>query len=141
MTVWYLDTSAALKLILAEAESAALIEALDQAKPELASSYLLETEVRRAAHRSPDFGQAEATSLLDRVVLHEAPPAVFAQAGLLTGATLRSLDAIHLATAINIEASQIVSYDRRLASAARELGLAAAAPGQAPSQAPPGQTR
>ncbi|MDR2373228.1 MAG: type II toxin-antitoxin system VapC family toxin [Bifidobacteriaceae bacterium] len=129
MTLWYLDTSAALKLILAEAESAALIDALDAARPELAASFLLETELRRAAHRSPDFGQAEASAILDRVTLHEAPPALFLQAGLMPGPALRSLDAIHLATAISIGADQVVSYDRRQVAAAGEIGLVVVSPG------------
>ena len=52
MSTWYLDTPAALKLILEEAESAALIEAINAERPTLAASYLLETELRRSASPS-----------------------------------------------------------------------------------------
>jgi predicted nucleic acid-binding protein len=132
MTVWYLDTSAALKLILAEEESTALINAINAAAPKLVSSYLLETEVRRAAHRSSGFGQSEATALLDRVALYEASPAIFLQAGLTSGADLRSLDAIHLVTAISIGADQFLCYDKRLIAAAQAAGLVVTAPGRQP---------
>lgn len=128
MTTWYLDTSAALKLILREAESEALIDAVTAARPTLAASFLLETELRRVTHRVPELSQAQVTSLLDRVDLYEASPAVFRQAGLLPGAHLRSLDALHLATAIAIGADDVLSYDQRFAEVVRQVGLTVLAP-------------
>lgn len=128
MTTWYLDTSAALKLILREAESEALIDAISAARPTLAASFLLETELRRVTHRVPELSQALVTSLLDRVDLYEASPAVFRQAGLLPGAHLRSLDALHLATAITIGADDVLTYDQRFAEAVRQVGLTVLAP-------------
>lgn len=128
MTTWYLDTSAALKLIIREAESKALIDAIGSTRPTLAASFLLETELRRVSHRVPEVSQALVTSLLDRVDLYEASPAVFRQAGLLPGAHLRSLDALHLATAIGIGADDILTYDQRFADAALQVGLSVIAP-------------
>lgn len=128
MTTWYLDTSAALKLIIREAESEALIEEIGSARPILAASFLLETELRRVVHRVPELSQALVTSLLDRVDLYEVLPAMFRHAGLLPGAQLRSLDALHLATAIAIGADDILTYDQRFAEAAGQVGLTVLAP-------------
>ena len=128
MTTWYLDTSAALKLIIREAESEALIEAIGSARPTLAASFLLETELRRVVHRVPELSQALVTSLLERVDLYEVSPAMFRHAGLLPGAQLRSLDALHLATAIAIGADDVLTYDQRFAEAAGQVGLTVLAP-------------
>lgn len=128
MTTWYLDTSAALKLIIREAESEALVEVIGSARPTLAASFLLETELRRVVHRVPQLSQALVTSLLDRVDLYEVSPAAFRHAGLLPGAQLRSLDALHLATAIAIGADDILTYDQRFAEAAGQVGLTVLAP-------------
>lgn len=130
MSTWYLDTSAALKLVLAEQESAALIEAINAESPTLVACYLLETEMRRAAHRSPDLQQRQVTELLDRIDLYEVTPTVFLQAGLLPGEQLRSLDAVHLASAIGIAVDALVTYDLRMAEAARAAGLVVIAPGR-----------
>ena len=102
MAVWYLDTSAAFKLLLRERESADLIAAISADRPTLVSSYLLETELRRAANRVGTLSQRQVTNLLDRVGLYELTPAMHTQAGLLPGVNLRSLDALHLATAISV---------------------------------------
>lgn len=131
MSCWYLDTSAALKLVLAEQESEALIEAITKEVPTLVACYLLETEMRRAAHRSPDLSQRQVTDLLDRIDLFEVTPTVFLQAGLLPGEHLRSLDAVHLASAIAIVVDCLVTYDVRMAEAARAAGLVVIAPGRA----------
>ncbi|SDC02059.1 hypothetical protein GA0111570_11456 [Raineyella antarctica] len=130
MSIWYVDTSAALKLVLAERESEALIEAITTDHPTLVACYLLETEMRRAAHRSPELRQRQVTELLDRIDLYEVTPTVFLQAGLLPGEHLRSLDAVHLASAIGIAADCLVTYDLRMAEAARAAGLVVIAPGR-----------
>lgn len=132
MTV-YIDTSAAAKLLLDEAESNALtvdLENLDKDE-RLLSSVLLETELRRLAIRH-GLEQATVTELLEQVELVEPDRSLFAEAGLLPGPNLRSLDALHLATALRIDASVVLAYDRRLQQAARTVGLAVAAPGQGP---------
>ena len=132
MTV-YLDTSAAAKRLVREAESQALAEYLDHldADEQPASSMLLETELRRFAMRL-DLAQTAVSDLLDRIDLVEPDRSLFAEAGLLPGLTPRSLDALHLATALRIDASVVVAYDHRLQHAARAVGLATIAPGQVP---------
>lgn len=128
MTAWYLDTSAALKLVVDEAESRALIAAVNASRPSLASCSLLETEMRRAAHRIPALTQRRVTELLERIDLYIPSAAVFTQAGLLPGPDLGSLDAIHLAVALQLGVDALISYDKRMAEAAGEIGLAVAAP-------------
>ena len=128
MSRCYLDTSAALKLVLDEAESAALVELLRRREPTLVACLLLETELRRVATREASLTQGVVSDLLSGVDLYELPPPLFAEAGLLPGATLRPLDALHLAAAIRLEVEAVITYDARMAESARSLGLAVLAP-------------
>ena len=128
MSRWYLDTSAALKLLVDEQESDALGHAIDDGRPDLVSSWLLETELRRAGRRAPALAQELVTDLLTNVSLFRVPPSLFREAGLLPGTHLRSLDALHLATAVRSGADCVVTYDTRMTDAARELGLVVVAP-------------
>ncbi|MFZ5846557.1 MAG: type II toxin-antitoxin system VapC family toxin [Actinomycetota bacterium] len=128
MSLWYLDTSAALKLIVEEPESAALARTLDDEAPELVACWLLETELRRVAQRVDVLTQQHVSDLLDGVGLYDVPPSLFREAGLLPGAQLRSLDALHLAAAIRIGVDGVVTYDARLAESAQILGLDVLAP-------------
>lgn len=125
----YLDTSAAAKLVVDEAESEALGAYLDGIAEEHdpVSSALLETELRRLAVRL-ELDQAVMSDLLARIDLVDPPRSLFHEAGLLPGKSLRSLDALHLATALRVGAETIVAYDARLLSAARSLGLAVHSP-------------
>lgn len=120
----YLDTSAAAKLLVDETESDALAAYLDEAGAErdLVSSALLETELRRLAVRL-GLDQLAVTDLLARVDLVDPPRSLFHEAGLLPGTHLRSLDALHLATALRVDADTLIAYDARLLDAARSLGL------------------
>lgn len=120
---WYLDTSAALKLLVDEAESPALAEAIRDSAAVLVSTTLLETEMRRAAQRIAELSQGAVTGFLRGVDVYEIPPAIFTQAGLLPGSSLRSLDALHLAAAITLEVDAIATYDERLAEAADASGI------------------
>lgn len=123
----YLDASAVVKLVRQEAESAALETALAGDQERL-SSLVVEVEVRRAARR---FGLEErATDVLDRLTLLELEPEIASAAALGDPPGLRSLDAIHLATALSLgeELSTFVCYDGRLAAAADRAGLAVLAP-------------
>lgn len=95
MTRWYVDTSAATKLLVNEEESEALARELDAKQPELVACYPLETEVRRVVHRIEALTHEAATTVLDDVDLYDIPPSLFREAGLLPGKGLRSLDAIH----------------------------------------------
>ena len=131
MTV-YIDTSAAAKLLIRESESVALRGYLDRLAADGVpiSSALLETELRRFGLRF-DLSQAAISDILDRVDLVEPDRSLFTEAGLLPGPDLRSLDALHVATALRVDASVVVAYDHRLQRAARAVGLAITAPGQA----------
>jgi predicted nucleic acid-binding protein len=126
---WYLDTSAALKLLVEEAESDALARQVDAAAPELVACWLLETELRRAAQREPALTQQDVSDLLDGVDLYEVPSSLFREAGLLPGANLRSLDALHLAAAVRIGVERVVTYDLRMIASARLLGVGVLSPG------------
>jgi predicted nucleic acid-binding protein len=128
LSLWYLDTSAAVKLLVAEPESDPLVRELDARRPGLAACYLLETELRRVVARVASLTHELVTSLLDGVDLYEVPPSLLREAGLLPGENLRSLDAIHLAAAVRIGVDAVLSYDSRLSEAARGLGLVVVAP-------------
>ncbi|KQV77905.1 hypothetical protein ASC64_03570 [Nocardioides sp. Root122] len=129
MSRCYLDTSAAAKLLVQESESEALAVELRRRKPDLVACLLLETELRRLVAREPALSQKAVSDLLRGVDLHELPPPLFAEAGLLPGAGLRSLDALHLAAAIRLGVDAVITYDSRMADAAHSLGLEVLAPG------------
>ena len=121
----YLDTSAAAKLIVQESESARLAEELDRLAGEgarLVSSALLETELRRLAVRE-DLSQASVSAVLNGIDLAMPDRSLFFEAGILPGSRLRSLDAMHIATAVRLSADDFVTYDVRQAEAVTRLGL------------------
>lgn len=123
-----MDTSAALKPVIEEAESKALAQHIDGEQPDLVACWLLETEMRRAAHREPQLTQQMASEFLEGVGLYEVPSSLFREAGVLPGAHQRSLDAVHLAAAIRIGTDSVVTYDTRMADSAHSLGLNVIAP-------------
>jgi uncharacterized protein len=125
----YLDASAAAKLLVEEEESEALAAYLDETvdEHEVVSSALLETELRRLAIRL-ELEQSMVTDLLARVDLVDPPRSLFHEAGLLPGTHLRSLDALHLATALRVDSETFVAYDARLLDAARSVGLSVHSP-------------
>ena len=127
MTAVYLDTSAAVKLLVEEPESVALAQYLDQPNVETVACLLLETELRRFAvqHAIP---QQEVTAILDTISLFDMPHSLYYEAGILPGRQLRSLDALHLVAAVRLATDVIVSYDNRLQEAAADLGLGILAP-------------
>ena len=125
--VTYLDTSAAVKLISDERESDALRSFLDEQTAVIVSSDLLETELRRIGIRH-HLDQVLLTAVLDGVALTPLTRDRFREAGLYPQADLRSLDALHLAGALSVDAVAILTYDSRLAAAAREHGLTVIAP-------------
>jgi hypothetical protein len=88
----------------------------------LISSALLETELRRLAIRL-ELDQSMVTELLTRVDLVDPPRSLFHEAGLLPGTHLRSLDALHLGTALRVDSDTFLAYDARLLDAARSVGL------------------
>lgn len=129
MTRWYLDTSAAAKLLVVEQESAALIATVNRQRPQLVASLLLEIELRRMVNRVPELTQQLITDLLDRVSLHSIGAAQFTHAGLLPGTNLRSLDALHLAMSIDLQVDALLTYDLRLRKAAIDSGITVLSPG------------
>ena len=128
MSRWYLDASAALKLVVEEAESATLAETIDEQGHDLVACLLLETELRRAVQRIDGLTQETVSHLLDGVALYEVPPSLYREAGLIGDGSLRSLDALHLAAAVRIGVDGVATYDTRMAAAARSLGLRVVAP-------------
>lgn len=127
---YYLDTSAAVKLVLAEAGSTALMAWLVAHADDTVSSDLLRTELLRATRRGAPDQMPRARLVLDSVTLLTVPPATFERAAELEPAPLRSLDAVHLAAALELgdELDGIVTYDERLAEAASLHGVAVIAP-------------
>lgn len=128
-TVTYLDSSALVKLVVAETESEALTAYLGD-HPTRASSALARVEVLRAIRPHGPRATARARQLLARISLLHLDDALLDAAAMLEGEHLRSLDAIHIASAQTVTSnlSALVTYDRRMAQAAEDLGLAVATP-------------
>lgn len=128
--VAYLDTSAAVKLLMTERESPALRRWLRR-RPERASAALLRVELVRVVRRAslPRL-IPEARKLLAGVHLIRLDDALLERAADLDPIDLRSLDSIHLAAAASLgdELAAVVSYDDRLLAAATVLGLPTATP-------------
>lgn len=135
MALIYADASALVKLVLSEAESEALVAYLGDA--ELVSSELILTEVQRAVHRAvgSDRGDARdpllrrASELIDTIALWPVDQGLLLGAGALAEPALRSLDAIHVVTAVSVDPDLFVTYDERQAKVARLVGLRTEAPG------------
>jgi predicted nucleic acid-binding protein len=129
MPATYLDSSAIVKLVIAEPQSAALRRYLGRRRP-LVSSALARTEVLRAVLGEGERGFVRARLVLARLDLVRVNDRVLEAAGELLPAELRSLDAIHLATArqLGSDLGHLVTYDDRMLTAARLLGLATSAP-------------
>jgi hypothetical protein len=128
-TVWYLDTSAFVKLVRSEPESGDLLEWL--ADREICSSDLLRTEARRAVADEPEQARRLTEALLGSITLIRLTPEVFDQAGRLAGgATLRSLDAIHIAAATQLggDLGGLATYDQRMTAAVGRLRILAVSP-------------
>ena len=95
---------------------------------DLVGCWLLETELRRAAHRATALTQEIVSEFLDGVDVYEIPASLYREAGLLPGTNLRSLHALHLAAAIRIGVDYLVTYDVRMIESARDLGLRVISP-------------
>jgi hypothetical protein len=127
----YLDSAAVVKLVHAEAESAALRAWLDErAETGWISSVLTEIESFRALACYAPEAAARLSPVLDLIELVDLDPSVRIQAQTVRPATVRSLDAIHLGTALCVRHSltSFVTYDKRLLDAALAAGLPADAP-------------
>ncbi len=125
----YLDTSALTKLVVVEVESTALRAWLSTGREPVACD-LVRTELLRAVRRSAPDRLLQARAVLDSLTLTEVTTSIFEQAGRLNPPVLRSLDAIHLAAALDLgdDLDSLVTYDDRLAEAARLNGIPITAP-------------
>jgi uncharacterized protein len=127
----YLDSSALVKLVVAEPESSVLADFL-RGWSERVSSAVALTEVPRTLRRA-GFGVSErrrAREVMARIALVDVDRRILVAAEALDPPELRTLDAIHLATALAVreDLAAIVTYDRRLAAAAQRAHLEVSAP-------------
>ena len=126
----YLDSSAIVKLAVSEPESGALRQYL-AAHADRVSSGLARVEVLRALQRTDanDATVLHAEQIFERIALVALDEPVLRAAARLPPKSLRSLDAVHLATALSLDGLEaFVTYDRRLHAAAAAVGVAVAAP-------------
>lgn len=127
----YLDSSAIVKLILPEPETDTLFQLL-RGYPERVTSAISRVEVLRAVKRAGEEKQRlrRAEEVLARLGLIRVDPEVLETAAKLGPESLRSLDAIHLATALSLEEQlgAMVVYDKRLSDAAKANGIDVLAP-------------
>jgi hypothetical protein len=127
----YLDSAAVVKLVHAEPESPALRTWLDErAETGWTSSVLVEIETFRALARYAPEAVTRLHPVLDQLDLIDVSPRIRILAQTVRPVTVRSLDAIHLGTALSIRRSltSFVTYDKRLLDAAISSGLPAEAP-------------
>ena len=128
MSLVYADSSALIKLVIRERESAVLKRWLTGKR--IVSSRIAEVEVSRGARRSGREPRPRVEELLGEIDLIELGDRVVSRAVRLDPAELRSLDALHLATALSIadDLDGFVTYDRQLGRAASAAGLPVATP-------------
>ncbi|CAH0152272.1 MULTISPECIES: type II toxin-antitoxin system VapC family toxin [unclassified Microbacterium] len=132
----YVDTSAVLKRVFEENESDALGRAIDQAVADgdrLISSTLTRVELARGIRRRLDFEPRDRLTSAFELATGDiafAPMSspIVESARVIGPPALRSLDAIHLATAIAVGAGEVWTYDDRLAAASEEMGIVARMP-------------
>lgn len=129
--ITYLDSSAIVKLVVTEPESGALRSHLSRRRP-LATSALARTEVARAVLSLGPAAVRRGEEVLQRMQVLRVTDRVLVAAGSMWPANLHSLDAIHLASAMQLGATLrgVVTYDVRMADAARSIGWSVASPGQ-----------
>lgn len=132
--VWYLDASALVKTVIEEPQSAALAEWLRD-KDNLAACDLVRVEAVRAVRLSDPGAVSRARRVVATLILIRLDDSVYDAAADLEPPLMRSLDAIHLASALSLgrDLAGMVTYDRRMRDGARALGLRVEAPGLASS--------
>ena len=127
---FYLDTSALVKLVVREPETDALRGWLAETPRDPVACDLVRTELLRAVRRVDPALLVQARTVLDAVTLTEVTTAVFEAAGRLDPSILRTLDAIHVAAALDLgdDLEGMVTYDERLARAAEQNGVRVTGP-------------
>ena len=127
----YLDSSAIVKLVAPEPETAALVEAL-RSDPDTISSGLARVEVMRALARAGATAERmiRASAVLERIALVPIDGGILVRAADVPPPDLRTLDAIHLATALLVrhDIGGLITYDARLAEAAAAADIPVFAP-------------
>lgn len=131
MNAIYLDSSALVKLVIAEPESSALRRFLRGHEVRVTCA-LARAEVPRAVAPHGEVAVRRARSVLERLDVIRIDDALLDSAASLGPGVLRTLDAIHIAAASSLQGSLevLVTYDRRMEEAALALGLAIRAPGR-----------
>jgi predicted nucleic acid-binding protein len=125
----YIDTSAVLRLVHPEAESGVLRTWLASHPDDLVSSALVRTEARRALLRNDPAALPQLPAILSVIAQIPVSEAILDAAAMFPDPLLRSLDAIHLASAQSIAAvTAVLAYDKHLIDAARNAGLTVASP-------------
>ena len=127
---FYIDTSALVKLVVREPETDSLRDWLAETPRDPVTCDLARTELLRAVRRvAPDL-LVQARMVLDLVTITDVTTAVFEAAGRLDPAILRTLDAIHVAAALDLgdDLEGMVTYDERLAQAAEQNGIRVRSP-------------
>ena len=130
MSWYYVDTSAAAKLVLRERHSAAMRRWAEAHEAELCSSDILRTELQRAVRRHAPQSITKVRELLTAIVLTAVSADLCERAARVEPPPLRALDALHLAAAMDLgnDLEAIVTYDERLAEAAQANGIATVSP-------------
>ncbi len=123
--MYYLDTSAAVKLLIVEKGSTALRRWLESHEEEIFSSDLLRTELLRVTRRAAPELMVQARTILDTLIMVTLSTTVFERAVMIEPGILRSLDALHLAAALELgdDLQGLITYDQRLADSAKTLGI------------------
>jgi uncharacterized protein len=135
--VWYLDTSALVKTIIEEPESTALMRWLE-GKDKLVACELVRVEAVRAVRVSDPAALPRGRRAIATLTLIRLDDPLYEAAADLEPASLRSLDAVHLAAALSVgrELAGVATYDVRMTEGAHALGLHVEAPGRTAETSP-----
>ncbi len=127
---FYIDTSALVKLVVAEPESDALRAWFADSERDPVACDLARTELLRAVRRAAPDRLVQARAVLDAVTLLEVTTQIFEAAGRVDPLVLRSLDAVHIAAALDLgdDLDGLVTYDLRLADGATANGIFVVSP-------------
>ena len=128
--MYYLDTSAAIKLLFNEPESQAMRRWVEEAEGRVASSDLLHAELMRATARIDMDKLEDAQAIIRDLYMMRLSSGVYRRAGNLGPTEMRTLDALHLAAAMELggDLEGIVTYDVRMAKGAESLGIEVVGP-------------
>lgn len=131
-SVLYADASALVKLVVEEPESATLARVVAERAQPLATSAVSLVELLRAVRVAAAGGGAVAVArtLLSGIALVELDRRLLEAAVPYTSTRVRTLDAVHLVSALEVQARTMLVYDRRLAEAAEAAGIEPLAPGR-----------